>query len=85
LFSSSGFWLGLTDAASEGTWLWLDGTPLSWVLWSPKEGYDGPLENVAHTNTYLHTYEDYWADWDNTFLDLTYAVCEYLHGKYICR
>jgi gliding motility-associated-like protein len=32
-----GIWLGLTDAQQEGTFIWLDGTPLTYTNWSPGE------------------------------------------------
>jgi hypothetical protein len=37
LLQSSPAWIGLTDRAAEGTFVWTDGTPLSFSNWSPGE------------------------------------------------
>ena len=37
LLQSSPAWIGLTDRAAEGTFVWADGTPLSFSNWSPGE------------------------------------------------
>jgi hypothetical protein len=30
-------WIGATDAASEGSWLWVDGSPMMFSAWAPGE------------------------------------------------
>jgi hypothetical protein len=35
--SGQSTWLGLTDAADEGTWVWSDGTPLGYTAWNDGE------------------------------------------------
>lgn len=37
LADRSHFWMGATDTASEGTWVWVDGTPFSFTDWSGGE------------------------------------------------
>ncbi|XP_056246252.1 CD209 antigen-like protein E isoform X2 [Seriola aureovittata] len=34
-------WIGLTDKASEGTWIWIDGTPLSLQYWRETQPDNG--------------------------------------------
>ncbi|KAM9339824.1 galactose-specific lectin nattectin-like [Symphorus nematophorus] len=48
------FWIGLTDSQKEGTWLWVDGSPLneSLTFWNPREpdnwiGRDADGEDCA--------------------------------------
>ena len=31
------FWLGANDKETEGSWLWTDGTPVSWTNWNSGE------------------------------------------------
>lgn len=37
LADRSHFWIGATDAAAEGTWVWIDGTPFVFTDWSAGE------------------------------------------------
>jgi hypothetical protein len=37
----SGVWLGGTDAQSDGTFAWVDGSPLGYVDWQPGQPDDG--------------------------------------------
>lgn len=30
-------WLGLTDAAAEGQWVWINGTPMEFSYWGPEQ------------------------------------------------
>ena len=34
-------WIGMTDQAQEGTWVWIDGTPVGYTNWAPNEPNDG--------------------------------------------
>ncbi len=50
-WSDGSFWIGLSDDKEEGTWLWLDGTPLEYLPWGNGEPNDyGSGEDCAHSN-----------------------------------
>ena len=34
-------WMGLSDEAAEGTWLWSDGTPAGYTNWAANQPYGG--------------------------------------------
>ena len=50
-FGQSGYWVGLSDAATEGTFVWSDGTPLTYTNW-----YQGSPANANNTasNDYVY-------------------------------
>ncbi|MCS6935423.1 MAG: hypothetical protein NZM35_09790 [Chitinophagales bacterium] len=48
--SNTVVWIGFTDAASEGNWVWVDGSPVTYTNWNPGEpnnssGFPGVGEN----------------------------------------
>ena len=48
-FGQSGYWVGLNDAATEGTFAWSDGTPLTYTNW-----YQGSPVNNSANNDYVY-------------------------------
>ncbi|XP_042281478.1 C-type lectin domain family 4 member E-like isoform X2 [Thunnus maccoyii] len=72
-------WIGLTDRDEEGTWKWIDGTPLTLRYWEtnePNNGNGNPQlgeEDCAHIISGKST-EDNWNDRSCGFL--TRWICE---------
>lgn len=44
-------WIGFTDAASEGTWVWANGDPVTYTFWNSGEPNNSGNEDYAHMNT----------------------------------
>ena len=67
-------WIGINDAAEEGTWVWADGTPVAYTNWysgEPNSGanYDYGYINASNGQWYDGYYN--WSrvglvEWDNT-------------------
>jgi hypothetical protein len=74
--ASRGWWIGLSDRALEGAWVW-DGPPSSYTNWCLGEPNDyGGLEDCAETG-YTCSTEVRTAWNDDTCTDLEPYVCEY--------
>ena len=42
------FWLGMTDTAAEGQWVWnSDGSPVTWTIWGRGEPDGGSSQNCV--------------------------------------
>ena len=41
-FGSASYWIGYTDAAIEGTWVWSNGDPSGYTNWAPGEPNESP-------------------------------------------
>ena len=77
--SSMGFLVGGNDIASEGTWVWESGLPMSFTNWASGEPNNGggeehclALHGVGHGGGW--TYK-----WNDTFCSMTGAV------RYVCE
>lgn len=53
-------YIGLSDAALEGTWVWADGTPLGWTYWDPGQPDDAELSGEDHGA--LGFWNNHWID-----------------------
>lgn len=49
-FGGARFWIGFNDAASEGTWVWSDGSPVTYTNWAPGEPNNLGDEDYAVMN-----------------------------------
>lgn len=69
-------YLGASDAAEEGTWAWVDGTPWEFTFWAK-----GQPNDYGGTEDYLATYDDgLWVDVDAAGEDFwmpTGFICEW--------
>nr|XP_046192664.1 CD209 antigen-like protein C [Oncorhynchus gorbuscha] len=74
-------WIGLTDSVTEGTWKWVDGTPLTtpsyWYSQQPDNGRDNPAngeEDCVELNTETWLPVKAWND--QSCLLNRYWICE---------
>ena len=47
LESTASVWIGLSDAESEGQWVWVDNTPLVYNKWEKRQPSGSHAENCA--------------------------------------
>ncbi|MFO7695301.1 MAG: VPDSG-CTERM sorting domain-containing protein [Vicinamibacterales bacterium] len=62
-----GFWLGLSDVATEGTHVWTSGEPATYLHWFPGEPNNMDDEDYVHMYSPLYpggTKSSYWNDID---------------------
>ena len=45
--SSRSYWIGASDSVEDGTFLWRDGTPVSYSLWGPNQPIDAGNEDCV--------------------------------------
>ena len=78
LLTMTNCWIGLNDIDNEGTYMWVDGTALSYTQWSPGEPSNGDgIINEDCTSVYSN---GYWNDAPCTNAYLCY-ICDTI-GKY---
>uniref|UniRef100_A0AAY4ARK1 C-type lectin domain-containing protein n=1 Tax=Denticeps clupeoides TaxID=299321 RepID=A0AAY4ARK1_9TELE len=73
-------WLGLSDQAYEGKWIWVDGSPMTlqfWDRWQPENSKSNKDCAVSHTNE--HKPEHTWYDYPCSAAH--YVVCEKTNYK----
>ncbi|XP_036810069.1 C-type lectin domain family 4 member E-like isoform X1 [Oncorhynchus mykiss] len=78
---NKGAWIGLTDSVTEGTWRWVDDTPLTtpsyWHSQQPDNGGDNPAngeEDCVELNTETWRPAKAWND--QSCLDNRHWICE---------
>jgi hypothetical protein len=64
-------WLGATDEKTEGLWVWLDGTPMTYKAWHRRQP-----DNGGGREHYLHTDHNAWNDLPKEY-ELTGFICEW--------
>uniref|UniRef100_A0A3B4Y7V5 C-type lectin domain-containing protein n=1 Tax=Seriola lalandi dorsalis TaxID=1841481 RepID=A0A3B4Y7V5_SERLL len=67
------FWIGLTDSAVEGEWLWVDGSQLSKSFWFWQEPDNWRLENPDGEDC-ARMGEGWW--WDKSCKAPQKSICE---------
>lgn len=55
-------WIGLSDAASEGTWTWSNGDPTTFFNWATFESFGGMAENYVFMNFENNARHGQWHD-----------------------
>uniref|UniRef100_A0A4W6FVA5 C-type lectin domain-containing protein n=1 Tax=Lates calcarifer TaxID=8187 RepID=A0A4W6FVA5_LATCA len=68
-------WIGLTDRETEGTWKWVDGTPLTTSYWASNEPNGHTiLRDEDCGEVMLHEIKDNWND--KACDDPNFWICE---------
>jgi hypothetical protein len=70
------YWIGFTDAASEGTWVWSSGEPATYLHWNPGEPNNSTPPSVVGEDFAVlnwNTSNGAWNDWDHQRPDYTYT------------
>uniref|UniRef100_A0A3B4U2E1 C-type lectin domain-containing protein n=1 Tax=Seriola dumerili TaxID=41447 RepID=A0A3B4U2E1_SERDU len=69
-------WIGLTDRETEGTWKWVDGTPMTTSYWASDEPNNSGPGNIEENCGEMrwHQLENNWNDLPCD--DLNFWICE---------
>ena len=57
--NAEGYWIGATDAAAEGTWMWPNGAEVDFFNWKAGEGGADAAQNCAAGD---RSYDGRWYD-----------------------
>ena len=74
------YWIGLSDASSEGTWRWMESHQnANYTNWWPGQGHYGTAQNCAFKS--LHPSYLGWADYPCSYTEWSgpgqiHALCE---------
>lgn len=68
-FGSERFWIGFTDKASEGTWLWSSGDPVTYVNWASGEPNNATPPEWGEDYAVMNWSGPAWNDWDKERYD----------------
>lgn len=65
--TSTRYWIGFTDAAVEGTWVWSSGQPVTYINWDELEPNDSMPPPIGEDYAVLNwdTATGQWNDWDH--------------------
>ncbi|XP_039456452.1 C-type lectin domain family 4 member E-like [Oreochromis aureus] len=56
--TTEGVWIGLNDKEEEGTWKWVDGTPLTLMYWATEQPNNGGEEDCVSVRSEKNTWFD---------------------------
>uniref|UniRef100_A0AAZ1WW91 C-type lectin domain-containing protein n=1 Tax=Oreochromis aureus TaxID=47969 RepID=A0AAZ1WW91_OREAU len=72
------FWIGLTDSAEEGRWLWVDGSPLneSLTFWFDGEPNSYPVEDPDGEDCAMMGHWEIMLWFDNSCKRTFRSICE---------
>ena len=68
------YWIGFTDAAVEGTWVWASGEPVTYTNWDSGEpsNHMPPPEGEDYAVINWNTATGGWNDWSHARPDYSY-------------
>lgn len=77
-FGTTYFWIGFTDEATEGTWIWSSGEPVTYTNWSGGEPNNYMPPPVGEDYAVMN-WATGWNDWSHQRPDytMTWGIAEY--------
>jgi len=65
-------WFGATDEKTEGLWVWIDGSPVTFTAWSPQQP-----DNTRGNEHYLSSRNNAWNDVPKGDPNISGFICEW--------